>query len=73
MLLMPQIEKLRLAAEMLPPDDGHQKAARLVEQATQVPCALSSAPGLLANSSCGVVLLVPPLAVSRNLLCFFLN
>jgi hypothetical protein len=33
---MLQIEKLRLAAEMLPPDDGHQKAARLVEQATQV-------------------------------------
>ena len=35
-LLPPQIEKLRLAAEMLPPDDGFQKAARLVEQAMQV-------------------------------------
>lgn len=28
-----QIEKLRLAAEMLPPDDATHKAARLVEQA----------------------------------------
>ncbi|KAL4855489.1 Transcription initiation factor TFIID subunit 1 [Chlorella vulgaris] len=29
------IEKLRLAAEMLPPNDSYQKAARLVEQAMQ--------------------------------------
>lgn len=28
-----QIEKLRLAAEMLPPDDACTKAARLIEQA----------------------------------------
>lgn len=34
-LYTPQIEKLRLAAEMLPPDEGYQKAARLVEQAMQ--------------------------------------
>ena len=33
-----QIEKLRLAAEMLPPEENSQKAARLVEQATQVRC-----------------------------------
>ena len=30
-----QVEKLRLAAEMLPPQEACQKAARLVEQAMQ--------------------------------------
>jgi hypothetical protein len=37
-----QIEKLRLAAEMLPPNDSYQKAARLVEQAMQVGLALAA-------------------------------
>ena len=43
MLDRPQIEKLRLAAEMLPPEENSQKAARLVEQATQVGCSGGSA------------------------------
>lgn len=39
-----QIEKLRLAAEMLPPNDSYQKAARLVEQAMQVGLAVAALP-----------------------------
>lgn len=44
LLFWSQIEKLRLAAEMLPPDESYQKAARLVEQA------MMSAPWTLTDA-----------------------